>query len=101
MPGTLLRSLYKYLAPVTDFTGNPIPERARVKAALKGDPYMASGKAALFGAILMISSPRLEAQALEVGKPFPSLVLPTLDGSPSSVAAFRGRKLVLHIWASW
>ncbi len=37
-----------------------------------------------------------------VGEPFPRLVLPSLeDGSPLSVASFPGKKLVLHIWASW
>jgi hypothetical protein len=37
-----------------------------------------------------------------VGEPFPHLVLPSLeDGSPLSVTSFRGKKLVLHIWASW
>ncbi len=36
------------------------------------------------------------------GEAFPDLVLPSIsDGKPLSVADFRGRKLVLHIWASW
>ncbi len=39
---------------------------------------------------------------LEVGKPFPDLVLPALDdGRPLSVADYRGEKLVLHVFASW
>lgn len=39
---------------------------------------------------------------LAVGKPFPPLVLPSLeDGKPASVSDFRGQKLILHIWASW
>ena len=39
---------------------------------------------------------------LKVGQPFPNLVLPSLsDGSPLSVAIFRGQKVILHIWASW
>lgn len=45
---------------------------------------------------------RAEAMALEIGRPFPLLRLPSLeDGKPLSVAEFRGQKLVLHIWASW
>ncbi len=40
--------------------------------------------------------------AIEVGKPFPDLILPSLaDGSPSSVARFRGKKTLLHVFASW
>ena len=42
------------------------------------------------------------AYELKVGQPFPNLVLPSLsDGSPLSLAAFRGEKVILHIWASW
>ena len=38
----------------------------------------------------------------DVGDRFPELVLPSLmDGEPTSIASFRGRKLVLHVWASW
>ena len=40
--------------------------------------------------------------AIEVGRPFPNLVLPSLeDGSPSSIARFRGQKTLLHVFASW
>ena len=39
---------------------------------------------------------------LKVGHPFPGIVLPSLeDGRPSSIAQFRGQKLILHIFASW
>ena len=39
---------------------------------------------------------------IEIGQPFPKILLPSLeDGSPGSVADFLGKKLVLHIWASW
>jgi len=40
--------------------------------------------------------------AVEVGKPFPRLMLPSLeDGSPSSIVQFRGKKTLLHVFASW
>ncbi len=39
---------------------------------------------------------------IEVGQPFPDLVLPRMeDGRPASISDFRGKKLALHIWASW
>jgi len=39
---------------------------------------------------------------LKVGRPFPEIVLPSLqDSRPSSIAQFRGHKLILHIFASW
>ena len=39
---------------------------------------------------------------LVVGQPFPHIALPLLDdGRPVSVSDFRGRKLVLHVFASW
>ena len=39
---------------------------------------------------------------IEVGSPFPNLVLPLLeDGRPSSIVGFRGKKILLHVFASW
>ena len=36
------------------------------------------------------------------GQPFPDLSLPALeDGRPTSLADFRGQKVVLHVFASW
>jgi hypothetical protein len=36
------------------------------------------------------------------GEAFPTLALPTAaDGRPVSVAAFRGQKLIINIFASW
>jgi len=38
----------------------------------------------------------------EVDRPFPDLTLPSLeDGRPTSLADFRGQKIVLHVFASW
>ncbi len=37
-----------------------------------------------------------------VGEIFPTTVFPSLDGDrPRSIADFRGKKLILHIFASW
>jgi hypothetical protein len=39
---------------------------------------------------------------LAEGRRFPLLVLPDLkSGQPASLADFRGRKTVVHIFASW
>ncbi len=39
---------------------------------------------------------------IEVGRPFPALHLPdAADGRPRSIADFRGRKVLLHVFASW
>ena len=39
---------------------------------------------------------------IKAGEPFPALVLPTMtDGSPASITDFRGKKVVLHVFASW
>jgi hypothetical protein len=38
----------------------------------------------------------------EAGEPFPEVALPRLaDGVPTSLAAFRGDKIILHVFASW
>lgn len=63
----------------------------------------ASGDAA--GTVAAAGSPAgapSEPFLLEVGRPFPLIVLPAaLDGRPLSMADFRGRKTILHIFASW
>jgi hypothetical protein len=41
------------------------------------------------------------AETIEVGAPFPELVLPTLAGEPQSITNFRGSKVILHVFASW
>ncbi len=38
---------------------------------------------------------------LQIGRPFPDIALPDLDGNRRSVADFRGHKLILHVFASW
>ena len=36
------------------------------------------------------------------GQPFPDIVLPRLaDGKPGAISDFVGKKLILHIFASW
>ena len=60
---------------------------------------LALGSVAMFSAPLSTSA---QEEGLQVGDRFPEIVLPSLeDGTPLSVASFRGRKLILHVWASW
>ena len=44
----------------------------------------------------------VQSAPFEVGRPVPALTLPsTTDGKPMSLADFHGRKVMLHVWASW
>ena len=54
-------------------------------------------------ALLLVASIGAAAPSgFQVGQSFPHLTLPTLeDGQPLSVADYRGKKVILHIWASW
>lgn len=36
-----------------------------------------------------------------IGSPLPAIVLPDLSATPVDVAAFRGRPLLINVWASW
>ena len=48
------------------------------------------------------SQSSVPSQSFEVGTPFPTVSLPSLeDGRPASIADFRGQKVILHIFASW
>ena len=51
----------------------------------------------LLGACGKPSAPLVVAE----DKPFPELTLTGLDGAPASSQAFRGKLLVLNVWASW
>jgi hypothetical protein len=45
---------------------------------------------------------RLDAIEIHQGQMFPTMVFPSLDGGRSgSVTDFRGKKLILQIFASW
>ena len=51
---------------------------------------------------LMTLSIHSWAATWEVGKAFPALTLPTIDGKDSpQVASYRGDKVMLHVFASW
>ena len=58
----------------------------------------------LFGFLLAsnsFSAPPAAA-SIEAGKPFPSLTLPSMEGGARmSVDQFRGKKLLLFVYASW
>lgn len=45
-----------------------------------------------------MSFPKVE---ITEGAAWPGFYLPDLDGKPLSVQDYRGRKVVLHIFASW
>ncbi len=56
------------------------------------------------GMLLAISGMAAQADPpkLEIGEPFPDLTLSSMeDGSSTSIADFRGQKVILHVFASW
>jgi len=58
--------------------------------------------AALLLVLLPVATAGATPPKLEVGAPFPDIVLPAMrDGSRRSISDFRGQKVVLHIFASW
>ena len=68
---------------------------------------MRSNLATVFLVVIfvMTGSDTIQSQpslGFEIGKRFPNLSLPALDdGRPLSLADFRGKKIVLHVFASW
>jgi len=50
----------------------------------------------------LMAGPLRASAELAPGQPFPGLALPSLDGGkPLSIEDFRGRKIALHVFASW
>ena len=57
---------------------------------------------AITASIALGSSASGQSTQFEVGQPFPNIALPSLEeGRPTSIADFRGKKLILHVFASW
>ncbi len=66
-----------------------LPRTAVLMAFIAGAPMTASAQA-------------LPESGFVPGDPFPTIAFPSLeDGRPMSVADFRGKRLILHIFASW
>ena len=58
--------------------------------------------AALFSSLLLATSISAAEYGLEKGKLFPDFTLPTLAGGEHrSIGSFRGKRVVLHVFASW
>ncbi len=52
--------------------------------------------------MLSVLVPAGQAATFEVGRPVPTLALPAADdGRQISVLDFKGKKVVLHVFASW
>ena len=50
----------------------------------------------------LLGGPASQAVEIREGQPFPEIPLPAMsDGSALSIADFRGRKVALHVFASW
>lgn len=45
--------------------------------------------------------PTSKAATAGIGDPLPPIVLPELSGAPVDVQRFRGRPLLINVWASW
>jgi len=58
--------------------------------------------AVLFAGSQMAAPQDHPSSRFKVGQPFPNLVFPSVDnGRPTSIAQYRGKKVLLHIFASW
>ena len=61
---------------------------------------------AIISGVTLLALSGMAAQAdppqLEIGQPFPDIAFPSMeDRSPMSIASFRGKKVILHVFASW
>ena len=55
-----------------------------------------------FLSIILSASSKAEDLDLRVGQYFPAIFLPSLGGGKlRSISSFRGKKLILHVFASW
>ena len=56
----------------------------------------------LLAALVGLTASIAGGQVFNVGEPAPVLTLPTIaDGTPGSIAQYRGSKVMLIVFASW
>lgn len=48
-----------------------------------------------------LPAPRPVVASAGIGDPLPAITLPDLDGTSVDLAGFRGRPLLINVWASW
>ncbi len=71
--------------------------RTRARQALRR-PALAG---VLAGVVVWLASGAVLEQMHRSAPPLPELALTTLDGQPIHLAAYKGRPVVLNLWASW
>ncbi|MDB5046846.1 MAG: thiol:disulfide interchange protein, partial [Deinococcus sp.] len=64
-------------------------------------PVLAASLVAVLGVALLSPARNTTDGGPLIGKPAPTFVLNTLDGSSLNLASLKGRPVVLNFWASW
>jgi len=77
-----------------------IEQAPEVETMTQGSKRALAGLALVAGSVAAAAGP--PPLPFVEGERFPGLLLPSAeDGRPTSIAEFRGSKLVLHVFASW
>ena len=80
--------------------------RPRAKNGYDAPPRRLAALGALAVALLLMA-PGAGGQGLPetgftAGEPFPTVAFPSLtDGQPTAISDFRGKRVILHVFASW
>jgi thiol-disulfide isomerase/thioredoxin len=72
---------------------NPVAALRRSFAAL--------ACAALFASTTAVPAPLAAPALVPIGHPVPDFRMAGLNGPPKSLAGFKGRPLIINVWASW
>ncbi len=82
--------------------GEPVAYLTAIKEAAHMEARYKAIALAMTVSVAIGAGASAQSPQFEVGQPFPDIVLPSLeDGRPASIADFRGKKVILHVFASW
>jgi peroxiredoxin len=71
------------------------------RVAASGRTVIVAACALFLAGVAAVAAPLAAPRMVPIGQPVPDFRMSGLNGPPRSLASFRGRPLIINVWASW